>query len=176
MQNFDGPGDKKGWCRGPYDIGWVIVETPDGWKRALIDAATYERIFSNSETPVHPYVGAPEWVFGVIRSAAFVGIVGALFTLGVAIWAITDIVQATPTSGGRDRLPTPDSYRVLIALAIFWAVLPPCWFWIEYWKLYVKHGDGSDAAFAQFKHNQSLSTAIWAGILLLLGVLISTAF
>ncbi len=176
MQDSDGPGEMQGWVRGPNDIGWVIVETPDGWKRTPIDAATHERMTLKPQTPVHPYTGAPGRVFAVIEFVAIMGIASALFTLGVAIWAITDIVQAAPTSGEGETLPAPYSYRVLILLAIFWAVAPPCWFWIEYWKLYVPNGDGSDAAFAQFKHNQSLSTAIWAGILLLLGVLISTAF
>jgi hypothetical protein len=59
--------------------------------------------------------------------------------------------------------PSDAAITTLAVLTFAWAILPPVWFWLEHWFLYTAHGDV--AAFAQFRHNQQLSAAIWAGLL-----------
>ncbi len=45
---------------------------------------------------------------------------------------------------------------------MFWAVIPPVWFWIEYHFLYRCYG--VTGTFELFKYGQNVSIAIWAGL------------
>lgn len=58
---------------------------------------------------------------------------------------------------------------VVSALAFFWAVSAPAWFWYEYFFLYRK--DGEKGSFDLYKHGQQVSIAIWAGLAVSLGAL-----
>lgn len=57
-------------------------------------------------------------------------------------------------------------------LAILWAVVPPIWFWFEYFFVYKSCGDPN--AFEAFKHGQQLTVAIWAAVTLALTGLASS--
>lgn len=85
----------------------------------------------------------------IINSAAIFSILILLYTL----WRMN---QAWET-----RDPTHIYY-----LIGFWAVVPPLWFWFEYFYLYLKYGkeDGLD----RFKYGQQVAAAIWAGVLAML--------
>lgn len=50
--------------------------------------------------------------------------------------------------------------EMLYFFLMFWIIVPPIWFWVEYFMVYRKYGDS--AAFESFKHGQQLSLAIWA--------------
>lgn len=45
---------------------------------------------------------------------------------------------------------------------VFWAIVPPIWFWGEYFEVYRRFGDSK--AFDSFKHGQQVSLAIWAAL------------
>ena len=121
--------------------------------------------------PAHPYAKSPDWIRQTISVVGVLGAIFALLTLLAALFAVRDMLGDI----ARGTEPMPANIYGLVLLAFFWGVLPPIWFWAEYWWLYMRHGDGSDAAFAQFKHNQTRSAAIWAGILVFLGVILSAA-
>ena len=62
----------------------------------------------------------------------------------------------------------------LSAWALIWAVGPPIWFWAEYYYVFLSSkGARSERAFEGLKHGQQLSTAIWAGLLLAQGFILS---
>ncbi len=64
-----------------------------------------------------------------------------------------------------DVWPSGASLRGFVyGVAAFWAVLPPVWFWFEYYYLYKRHG--AVGTFELFKHGQQTAVAIWAGIAL----------
>jgi len=52
-------------------------------------------------------------------------------------------------------------------LVVAWAVVPPIWFWFEFYFLYLV--DGEEGSEDLFKHGQQTAVAIWAGIALSLG-------
>lgn len=58
---------------------------------------------------------------------------------------------------------------VIVALAFFWAVGAPAWFWYEYFFLYRE--DGEKGSFELYKHGHQVSIAIWAGLAVSLGAL-----
>lgn len=61
---------------------------------------------------------------------------------------------------------------VIVALALFWAVGAPAWFWYEYFFLYRE--DGVKGSFELYKHGHQVSIAIWAGLAVSLGALASS--
>lgn len=102
--------------------------------------------------------------------------------------ALLSIVLATSTlyfaikvhAGGLGPLGDsghePDrDLNTLVFLTGIWAVLAPAWFWLEYWFLYRPFGNPSPEAFEHFKFSQQLSAAIWAGVVLVAGFVISQA-
>ena len=58
-------------------------------------------------------------------------------------------------------------YRwVLYCLVFAWSVLPPFWFWFEYFFNFKPFGRHSNPkAFDHLKHGQQTAAAIWAGVL-----------
>jgi len=54
-----------------------------------------------------------------------------------------------------------------VVMLIAWTVMPPTWFWYEYWFIYLKdyHSDETvPANFELFKYGQDLSAKIWLAI------------
>jgi hypothetical protein len=62
--------------------------------------------------------------------------------------------------------------ETIYLLAVLWAVVPPIWFWFEYFFIYKPFGNPD--AFEAFKHGQQLSVAIWAAVTLSLTGLASS--
>lgn len=63
---------------------------------------------------------------------------------------------------------------LMYALAISWAVIPPAWFWYEFFFIYRKEGWGNPRAFEAYKHGQQVSAAIWLAIAATLGAIASS--
>jgi hypothetical protein len=62
--------------------------------------------------------------------------------------------------------------ETIYILAVLWAVLPPIWFWFEYFFLYQRYGEKD--GFEAFKYGQQISVAIWAAVTLSLAALASS--
>ncbi len=82
----------------------------------------------------------------IVWGAVVVAILGALATLWVLYdaWTIKRVVLLYITIG-------------------LWAVVPPCWFWLEYFCFYRRHGQPDTLEL--FKYGQDVAKAIWAGVL-----------
>ncbi|MEZ5610474.1 MAG: hypothetical protein R3E45_08570 [Rhodocyclaceae bacterium] len=61
---------------------------------------------------------------------------------------------------------------VVAALAFFWGVGAPAWFWYEFFFLYRE--DGEKGSFELYKHGHQVSIAIWAGLAVSLAALASS--
>lgn len=75
----------------------------------------------------------------------------------VVISAVVTAVMAVRAFGAGDQ-------NTLFALAAAWTVVPPVWFWIDYFIVFRRGGD--QAQFDEFKHGQQVSAAIWAAVAL----------
>lgn len=54
-----------------------------------------------------------------------------------------------------------------VVMLVAWTVMPPTWFWYEYWFIYLKdyHSDETvPENFELFKYGQDLSAKIWLAI------------
>ncbi len=83
--------------------------------------------------------------FAIVR---IVGVVTAI-AAAITIVAIGILLQC-------------DKPKLLIALALVWSVIPPIWFWYEFYFLYRNNGNLEE--FDKFKYGQELSKAIWLGL------------
>ena len=83
------------------------------------------------------------------RLVAQAAIVVAVVVAAVSLWALWP-----PNAPQRDWLP---------AIALFWTLGPPLWFYFEYALLF-DNWDDKDAV-AQFKDLQGHAAKIWAGML-----------
>ena len=114
-------------------------------------------------TPENPRVPIyePGW-------AAWIGRIAGVIAGGALIrtlWLVLDVWS---------KGPRPDHVYTIYVLAALWAVLPPIWFWFEYFFVYrVK---GRDGTFELFKHGQQTSIAIWAGVTLSLVAFASSEY
>lgn len=52
--------------------------------------------------------------------------------------------------------------EIIYLCLMFWTIVPPIWFWGEYFVVYRRFGDPT--AFDSFKHGQQVSLAIWAAL------------
>ena len=84
----------------------------------------------------------PKWVLIAVFSCS---LIACIATIHVAYLAVTR-----------------NSKEYLFLATACWAVVPPAWFWVEYFWLYKKWGDHYQ--FERFKYGQGQSKAIWAGI------------
>ena len=67
-----------------------------------------------------------------------------------------------------------DALRHMLRLAIataVWAILPPIWFFVEFWFVFNKQEDLTPERRELFKIAQDQSKAIWASVVFTLGVL-----
>jgi len=53
----------------------------------------------------------------------------------------------------------------LLVLVGIWTIIPPVWFFVEYFYIYKRCEPHDTHKFDQFKHGQQLAAAIWAGLL-----------
>jgi len=104
--------------------------------------------------------------------------VRVLVALITSAFAIVSISLAVTV--GLSTPPPQDLLNKLIALATCWAILPPVWFWYEFYGLHrfsdFKEGNPARTNFEKFKHGQQLSAAVWLGVLTVLAGTISHAF
>jgi hypothetical protein len=82
----------------------------------------------------------------IVRSAAAVSIVA----FAVTLWIVCDAWN------------TASVIRLYLAIGA-WAVVPPTWFWIEYFYVYRRYGQPDTLEL--FKYGQDVAKAIWAGVL-----------
>ena len=82
------------------------------------------------------------------------------------------LVAATATVWAAYRFFLAGDRDRLIALTAAWTLLPPAWFWVDYFLVFRPYGDL--AQFEKFQHGQQVSAAIWAAMALALGVLASS--
>lgn len=124
--------------------------------------------------PIHPYkgiAGTPK----VIRFAAAVGILATVITAIVYAVSLEDVIsfsRADPAS----QPALPPLFYWMVFLAAFWAIVPPVWFWIEYYYIYLLAPEDKRGSFEGFKYGQQLATAIWAAILVMQGLVLSALF
>jgi hypothetical protein len=66
---------------------------------------------------------------------------------------------------GRKAVRPVKAAQVIVLVA--WTVVPPIWFWCEYWFIYLKGQRFEDRApenFELFKYGQDISAKIWLAI------------
>lgn len=121
-------------------IATISVVAADGTSVVKVDPI---------EDPTVPYYGkrAADWTVRIV------GIVAA----GALLWTLCHLRTA------QTKRQSPRHLPVLIAL---WAILPPVWFWIEYFFIYRLNGVPGTLEF--FKYGQQTAAAIWAGTLAVL--------
>ena len=154
-------------------------QTKGRWELVLKDGNLTARRLRTSllclapeKQPHHPYRTSTK-ARSLIKLAAALGVIAALVTAS-ALWCFFDELKFAYDADDTTLQTHEVDYALkwLAACAIFWALAPPVWFWLEFWFVYQRLGEQSSEAFDRFKHNQQLSAAIWAGFL----VLISTGF
>lgn len=80
------------------------------------------------------------------------GVVGAI--AAIASLVICVLAATRGLSGGK---------APIALLAAAWAILPPIWFWWEYFGMY-RTTHSNKGTWELFKHGQQLGVAVWAGI------------
>lgn len=99
---------------------------------------------SDSEVREHPNLGR-RWVTGV-------GVIAVFLAMGSLVVAYDAWESREP--------------KLLYLFSAIWVIVPPIWFWIEYFVIYRKFGDPE--AFESYKFGQQISVAIWASLALFL--------
>ena len=82
----------------------------------------------------------------IVRAAAVISIAALLLTL----WVVYNSWNS------------PNIFVLYITIGA-WAVVPPAWFWYDYFYVYRKYGEPDTLEL--FKYGQDVSKAIWAGVL-----------
>lgn len=90
------------------------------------------------------------------------GTIAFVAGLTAAVAAVITIIWVARAYRGGRRTP------VLIA-ALGWTLVPPVWFWCDYFQLYRRFGTADTLEL--FKYGQQVSAAIWAAIAVTLGLL-----
>ncbi len=118
--------------------------------------------------PTHPYAAADAATCAIIYYAGLAGVLLAAVTLYFGMKALRAMSDG--------NTPSRFVMRRFGFLTMCWAVLPPIWFWFEYWALYMATPTVGPEGFGQFRYNQALSAAIWAGILAVSIVVLNQMF
>jgi len=95
------------------------------------------------------------------KKVYIVGTIGALFLLVTFLFCAFTIIYC-------------ELSKYLFIFHILWSIIPPIWFWYEFFHLYREYGE--DETFEYFKYAQQLSIAIWVGILASLSFLLSSNY
>ena len=64
------------------------------------------------------------------------------------------------------------TWKMLYVLIATWAILPPSWFWYEYFYIYREYG--KKGTLELYKYGQQVSGAVWAGVLVVLFAIASS--
>jgi hypothetical protein len=84
--------------------------------------------------------------------------ISAVLAVSSLVFARWGFGQSLETADGRIR-------SIKIAQAIIltaWLVLPPVWFWIEYFYIYLRSHPRDDLE--EFKYGQDIASKIWIGL------------
>ena len=123
---------------------------------------------SDAAFPLNPYMNAAPDVCATIFWVSVIGGIVGVITIFAAIKVLNQILNGKSGTAAA---------KTLALFAAIWAIGAPFWFWAEYWFLYMASppAEGADG-FAQFRHNQQLAAAIWAGVLAFAIVVLTQAF
>ena len=123
---------------------------------------------SAASFPINPYANAAPDVCALIFWISLAGAIIALVTVFTGLKVLNQILNGESGTAAA---------KTLALFAAIWAIGAPLWFWVEYWYLFMASPpvEGGDA-FAQFRHNQQLAGAIWAGVLAFAIVVLTQAF
>jgi hypothetical protein len=98
-----------------------------------------------------------------------VGVAGVLF----ALWTIYEVGSEPACSGTSNRCLIPD---YIVWKYAVWVLGVPLWFLFDYSVLFVHKSESDAHLFARFKYSHELAQKFWAGVILVLSVLIITKF
>src|SRR4051812_8162917 len=101
---------------------------------------------------------APWLIHKAGHIAAVVSVVALGYTLSLIFRHVKRPSEAIRIFG-HDYSP-PLAKSLLVAC---WTILPPVWFWFEFFFIYQNYG--LKEGFEAFKHGQQVAVAIWAGLL-----------
>ena len=90
--------------------------------------------------------------------AAVVAVIGFCFTVYGVLRAIDE-----------------KNIKLMISLVCGWAILPPFWFWCEYFFVY-RSKRSEDNSSKAFEYGQKISAALWAGVLAVLLLISSSSY
>ena len=82
--------------------------------------------------------------------------------IGLGVAAVVFAIASIPLVQG--------NRKVAFGTYAFWAIAPPAWFFVEWAWIFESYGDPDRTA--QFKTSVELAQKFWAGVLVMLGVLI----
>lgn len=68
----------------------------------------------------------------------------------------------------RKDLPVIQKYRLLVA----WAIIPPAWFVLEYFLVFLPHGVKGSLPY--FEYGQGIAAKLWAAMVALISVVLYT--
>ena len=124
--------------------------------------------------PIHPYRSSRETPL-IIKCAGAIASVVAIYTIVTYAMALPEVLLFANTK--ENIAPElPRSFQQMIWLAAFWAVVPPIWFWYEYYWIYLRLDENQQGSFEGLRYGQQLATAIWASMLVVQGIVLSALF
>lgn len=90
---------------------------------------------------------------GWLADSIYVLIFFGLFSITITLWKLSS-----------DELTQHDKMLLLGA----WGILPPIWFLVEYFFIYLPYG--VKGSFNYFQYGQSVAAKVWAAVLALISV------
>lgn len=101
-------------------------------------------------------------------------IIGIMTIVSLLMMAVTLVLVIVAWNTDELRICSEkiSSVTIIYGLVGIWGILPPIWFWLEYFFILHKHGTDQD--FERFKYGQQLSIAVWVVVTTLLVALASS--
>jgi hypothetical protein len=95
------------------------------------------------------------WFYPSVFVISVVAVIGS-FWLGVHAWN-----DRFPDARLQVCKPLSSWVKWKIGVLLGWTVIPPCWFWIEYFGIYTEKKPGD---FDRFKYGQDISSKVWLAV------------
>jgi hypothetical protein len=89
---------------------------------------------------------------GSIQSGIEIFIVTALMAVAITLWIIF----------------FKDTLRLKYLLLVIWGIIPPVWFVVEYFFIYLPHGVAGSFDF--FRYGQDVASKLWAAVFALVSI------
>lgn len=134
---------------GPREIGGPDVPGEQTLTGKMIDILTGRHILSDTD-----------------RTRFYIGWLGSIFAFS------TVVAVAWTFIFDKERLKD-----FVLPFLVIWTVVPPMYFWFDYfvlWRLEMKRGSTQFADFSEFKHGQELSRNLWLAIVAVLAAIYSS--